>query len=237
MKPLNSSFCFLLLIILLSLGSCISDKIDTHANPVEEQPSTALISPETIEKMNPSNERLVLEINTTEVNGDTSKNSVDQVETSFAYGMVKFGMSKTEVEACNAKKQRLVHYTYHFTYSFNNKGQLYAIYIHSEPEKAIYYETRLQSKYDNLCRIVSEKYGNKKQCGQLPSIFDVMNSKTMYVVKWQLTEKRIQIGVSQKQLDAYTAFCKISHTVMEKEAIEYEYTKKNKKWKEASEKF
>ena len=130
-----------------------------------------------------------------------------------------------------------MHYTYHFTYLFINKGQLYAIYIHSEPEKAIYYETCLQSKYDNLCRSVSEKYGNKKQCGQLPSIFDVMNSKTMYVVKRQLTEKRIQIGVSQKQLDAYTAFCKLSHPVKEKEAIEYEYTKKNKKWKEASEKF
>ena len=237
MKPLDSSFCFSLLIILLSLGSCISEKFDTNANQAEALSTAVSIPPDTIAMVTDTNERQIPEISSAAESGDTAKNADDQAETSYAYGRVRFGMSKTEVEACNAKKQRLVHYTYHFTYSFNNRGELYAIYIHSDPEKAIYYETRLQRKYDNLCRIVSEKYGNKNQCGQLPSIFDVMNSKTMYVVKWQLAEKRIQIGVSQKQLDAYTAFCKISHPVMEKEALEYEYTKKNKKWKEASEKF
>ncbi|MBL0083608.1 MAG: hypothetical protein IPP37_14825 [Saprospiraceae bacterium] len=237
MKPLDSSFCFSLLIILFSLGSCISEKFDTNANQAEALSTAVSIPPDTIAMVTDTNERQIPEISSAAESGDTAKNAGDQAETSYAYGKVRFGMSKSEVEACNAKKQRLVHYTYHFTYSFNNRGELYAIYIHSEPEKTIYYETRLQSKYDNLCRIVSEKYGNKRKCGQLPSIFDVMNSKTMYLIKWQLAEKRIQIGVSQKQLDDYTVICKISHLAMEEEAIKFEYAKKNKKWKEASEKF
>ncbi|MBK8699448.1 MAG: hypothetical protein IPN29_07850 [Saprospiraceae bacterium] len=154
-----------------------------------------------------------------------------------AYDRLKFGMTLQEVNDLNEAKQKLVNHCYRFSYSFNDKGELYAIYLRSDAEKAIYYETRLQSKYSNLCRIISEKYGNKDNCGTLPSIFEVMNNKTMFLAKWRLENKLIQVGITQVELNGYKVLCKISNPVMEQEAKRQNYLKKNKKRIDASEKF
>lgn len=237
MKPLDSSFCSSLLIILLSLGSCSEDKVGTSANQVKELPSIVSKSTQRTEILTDTNSGQNAEISLIETKTDSLDRVGEWIDSTYAYGLVKFGMSKKEVEVCNAKKQRLLNFTYEFNYSFNHNGQLYAIYLNSEPEKAIYYETRLQSKYGNLCRIISEKYGNQKKCGQLPSIFDVMNSKTLYLATWRLDHKLIQLGITQVDLNGYKVLCKISNPAMEKEAKHQEYLKKNKKLINAADKF
>lgn len=154
-----------------------------------------------------------------------------------AYGNLFFGMHPDQVVQSNDARQKLASYYYHFDYSYNNNKELYAIYLRSDPEMAIYYETRLQNKYTNLCRIITEKYGGKNKCGILPSIFEVMNNKTMYLSKWQNEGKKIQMGIQQTDLNAYTVICKISNPEMEIQAKKEKYIKDNKKWIDASKKF
>lgn len=154
-----------------------------------------------------------------------------------AYGNLFFGMHPEQVVQSNDARQKLASYYYHFDYSYNNSKELYAIYLRSEPEMAIYYETRLQNKYTNLCLIITEKYGGKNKCGVLPSIFDVMNNKTLYLSKWQIENKKIQIGIQQTDLNAYTVICKIANPAMENLAKKEKYIKDNKKWIDASKKF
>jgi len=178
------------------------------------------------------------------LNIDTTDDTQSVVDTiapnnngEFAYGKLSFGMSQAQVKAINPERQKLADYYYHFTYRFNRKNELYAVYLHSEPSKAIAYETDLQAKYTNLCKVISEKYGYKSRCGSLPSIFDVMNNRTLYLTTWKISEKKIQIGIQQEQLDAYKVVCKISHMLREKAAQKEKYLKDNKKWIDASKKF
>lgn len=229
------SFCILLSLLAFGLVSCRKDNF----SPAKVMPENA----DTFSQIESPAESLDTtwqpSFSDTTVTEDTMTLSSSQDEglKNFAYGNLTFGMSPQEVKEANAGKQKLADYHYNFTYRYNNRKQLYAIYLYSEPEKVIYYETRLQDKYSNLCRIIAEKYGHKNKCVTLPSIFEVMNSQTLYLSKWQTADKKIQLGIQQDQLDAYRVVCKISHPAMEEVAKKEKYNRDNKKWIDASEKF
>lgn len=154
-----------------------------------------------------------------------------------AFDKLEFGMHADEVRTLITPTLKLGKYNYRLTFLYNQNKELYALHIKSAEVKAIQYEGDLQALYMNLCRIISEKYGNRKSCRQLPSIFDVMNAGTYYTNKWDSGEKSIKLGVVQTQLNGYLVQCKISHTEMEKEEKERLYKIKNKDIIDASEKF
>jgi len=154
-----------------------------------------------------------------------------------AYDKLFFGMKKEEVNALNNSSQKVGRYIYKFAYKYNGDGELYRIDIKSSTEKTIHYETNLQAKYSNLCRVVSEKYGKKSSCGALPSIFDVMNAKRYKMVEWQSGEKVIILYLVYSSMDAYYTECRIVHKSMEKAENERLYRVKNKDIIESSEKF
>lgn len=222
------SFCIFCCLSLLTLGSCKDEKSKTQT--INDHKAIPL-----------ANREISLPQNDTAGIGDDTMLVVDTIVPKnydeFAFGKLSFGMNPNQVKALNPGRQKLADFYYHFTYRFNRNNELYAIYLHSEASKAIVYETDLQAKYTNLCRVISEKYGNKSRCGSLPSIFDVMNNRTLYLASWKISEKKIQIGIQQEQLDAYKVVCKISHISREKAAQKEKYLKDNKKWIDASKKF
>lgn len=154
-----------------------------------------------------------------------------------AYDQLTFGMKKHEVNQLNKTRQKIGNFSYNFNYLYNGVGQLYKIIIKSAPEKTLYYETNLQSKYTNLCRVITEKYGKKSSCGMLPSIFDVMNAKLFKMVEWQDEDKKIILSLRYTSLDSYYVECSIVHKMMEKEENIRLYRLKNKDIIEASKKF
>ena len=62
----------------------------------------------------------------------------------------------------------------------------------------------------------------------MPSIFDVMNNHTMYLAKWHLQNKNIDLGIQYDALNAYRVVCKISQPQLEKQQKE-KYNQVNKK--------
>jgi hypothetical protein len=154
-----------------------------------------------------------------------------------AFDQLMFGMHADEVKRLIKSKVKLGKYTYSLSFAYDQNKELYAINITSSEVKAIQYEGALQSMYLNLCKIISEKYGNKRSCRELPSIFDVMNAGTFYTNKWENGEKSIKLGVVQTQLNGYIIKCRISHSTMEKEENARLYKIKNKNIIDASEKF
>lgn len=160
-----------------------------------------------------------------------------QPETTFAFDKLKFGMHPVEAKKLLTPMATLGKYTYKITPSYNQNKELYLVRIKSSEIKAIAYEADLQAQYFNLCRVISEKYGGKKSCRELPSIFDVMNAGTMYLNKWDSGEKSIKLGIAQPGLNSYIVICRISHKTMEK--LENEQLKRirDKDIIKASEKF
>lgn len=163
-------------------------------------------------------------------------NTVKTKEVS-AYDKLFFGMQKEEVESLNKSREKIGLYSYNFVFKYNGDGELYRIDIKSSSEKTIHYETHLQAKYANLCRVVSEKYGKKSLCGALPSIFEVMNAKQYKMVEWQSGEKAIILYLVYASMDAYYTECRIVHKSMEKAEKERLYRVRNKDIIESSEKF
>ena len=155
----------------------------------------------------------------------------------FAFGKFKFGMTKAEVHQLNKSRQKLGLHYYNFSYAFNGKGELFAVTIFSDSKKALYYERSIQPIYTNLCRVIAEKYGKKSSCGVLPSVFDVMNSGTLWINTWTINEKKIRLGIKANKLDSYVVICKIVHIPMESAENKRMYRIKNKHIIESSEKF
>lgn len=155
----------------------------------------------------------------------------------FAFGKLKFGMTKAEVHQLNKSRQKLGLHYYNFSYAFNGKGELFAVNIFSDSKKVLYYERDVQQLYTNLCKVIAEKYGKKSSCGVLPSVFDVMNAETLWVNNWTNGDKKIKLGIRANKLESYDVICKIVHIPMEKAENKRMYRLKNKHIIESSEKF
>jgi hypothetical protein len=148
-----------------------------------------------------------------------------------------FGMDKNSTEQNNKNRQVLGKYQYNFSYSFNQKGELYAIHLTSDAEKAITFDTALKAKYDNLNKIIHTKYGEPINKRGYPSIFDVQNAKTLWLNSWEEGAKQIRLGLVETDLNKYKVRCRICDTEMEKEEMEHARDIKNKDIIEAAKKF
>lgn len=226
-----------LIFLLGSIISCHSAEKNKHEEPINDIPSLTLIDSIVTKKENDTS--LVTDtVYDPYIVVDTMIEESEKIQSGIqAYDKLTFGMQKHEVNQLNKARQKIGNFSYNFNYLYNGAGQLYKITIKSEPEKTLYYETNLQPKYSNLCRVIAEKYGKKSSCGMLPSIFDVMNAKLFKMVEWQDEDKKIVLSLRYTSLDSYYVECSIIHKMMEKEENIRLYRLKNKHIIEASKKF
>lgn len=229
------SFCILICTLSLTQLACKLDRAGhTDNTPEVTGPFSNIIEyDDTTATISPTSNSDNIEIDSI----DKMEKSVEEQSSNLAYGKLWFGMKAGEVKRKNASRQKLATYHYNFSYGYNRNKELYAVYLHSDFVKAVVYETELQSRYTNLCRIIAEKYGKKSNCGALPSIFDVMNNHTMYLAKWHLQNKNIDLGIQYDALNAYRVVCNISQPQLEKAAKKEKYNQVNKKWIDASDNF
>lgn len=154
-----------------------------------------------------------------------------------AFDQLYFGMSSVELDSFGNKRSVLGKYQYHLDYTLNQLDELYSITIYSQEVRSIEYETTLQAIHHNLCRIISERYGNKENCGTLPSLFDVMNAGSLTTQQWKVDAKTINLGIRHTQPNGFIVRCRIFHDLMEKEEQARLYKIKNKDIIEAADKF
>lgn len=154
-----------------------------------------------------------------------------------AFDQLYFRMSSKEVDSLGDKRSVLGKYPYHFNYTLNQLDELYSITIYSQEVRSIEYETTLQAIHHNLCRIISERYGKKENCGTLPSLFDVMNAGSLTTQQWKVDAKTINLGIRHTQPNGFIVRCRIFHDLMEKEEQARLYKIKNKDIIEAADKF
>lgn len=175
-----------------------------------------------------------------EITEDTIVQSVEifsEVIPDYAFGRLEFGMTKEQVAELNPYRQLLGKHYYNFSYSYNGSGELYKISIFSDAVKAVEYETGTGGKYYNLHQIISMKHGDPTGSRYVPSIFDVMNSGTLWINKWVSGKREIRLGIRERKLDSYDVLCTITETEMEKKESERLFRIRNKDIIEASEKF
>lgn len=154
-----------------------------------------------------------------------------------AFGDLKFGMSKNEVESLNAKRQLLGKYNYNFSYSFDGENNLYKVKLSSDGIKTIEFDSALKNNYNNLLQIVKTKYGDATKNNGYPSVFDVQNSKKYMLNSWELGTKQISIGLQQNSLNNYSVYCEISDVNLQEAELNRLNRVKNKDIIQASEKF
>ncbi len=167
---------------------------------------------------------------------DSIKKAEFELTEKTAIGDVQFGMYKQEVEGLSVKKQKLGKYSFNSTNIYNGDGQLYSLVLDSNPEKAINYDNGLKSKYYNLHKILSIKYGEPKTNTGFPSIFDVQKTGIYWINKWQFGTKEIKLGIKEHALNSYTVRCKITDSEMQQEEVDRLQKIKDKDYIEAAKK-
>lgn len=154
-----------------------------------------------------------------------------------AFGNLYFGMPENEVKEKNEQRQKLGKYTYNFSYRFNGDNQLYAVTLLSNPVNTLHYDMELKNNYNNLSRILNEKFGKASFNTGYPSLFDVQNTRALVAQKWNDNDRQIQLGIRENKRDSYSVFCKIVDSEMDKQERERLYKLKNKDIIDAAEKF
>lgn len=153
------------------------------------------------------------------------------------FGDLRFGMNKEATVAANEKRQKLGKYSYNFSYSFTPDDQLYKVRIVSDEVKAIRYDSDLKANYQNLLKIISNKYGQPATKHEYPSIFDVQDAKKYSMNNWTEGRKQIQLSLVGNDIDSYVVRCEISDQNMSSAEQERLKNEKNRDVIEASEKF
>ena len=168
---------------------------------------------------------------------DSIKNAEFELMQKTAFGKLTFGMDKTDAETSTENTQLLGKHNYKVQNSFNANSELYEVALISENEKAVHFDDLLKSKYTNLYKIIETKYGKPMKKGVYPSIFEVQESGSYIIDKWELGDKQIQLGVKENSLNSYCAFSKIFSKKMADEEKLRLRNNKNKDIIEAAEKF
>jgi len=168
---------------------------------------------------------------------DSIKNAEYEMMQKTAFGDLRFGMQKNEAESINSKKQQLGKYNYNFQNLYNGDNELYAVMMNSDGEKAISFDDALKNKYNNLYKIIETKYGSSTARREFPSIFEVQESKSYWVNKWDLGNKQIVLGIKENSLNNYAVYSKISDLPMQEAEAKRLNDIKNKDVIEAAEKF
>jgi len=168
---------------------------------------------------------------------DSLDNAIFELLQKTPFGNLAFGMCKEEVDKSNEKRQLLGKYNYNFGYSFNQENQLYKVKIKSDGVKAIHFDTNLKYNYQNLYQIIKTKYGESATNRIFPSIFDVQNSKTLQMNRWETGTKQINIGLQENGMNSFSVICNIFDKNMAEMETQHLKNLKNKDVIEASEKF
>lgn len=153
------------------------------------------------------------------------------------FGDLRFGMNKEATVSANEKRQKLGKYSYNISYSFTPDDQLYKVRMVSDEVKAIRYDPDLKANYQNLLKIISNKYGEPATRNEYPSIFDVQDVKKYSMNTWNEGRKQIQLSLVENNINSYVVLCEISDQNMSSEEQERLKNEKNRDVIVASEKF
>ena len=131
-----------------------------------------------------------------------------------AFGEIKFGMTRDTVQSImgktldQGKSKLLGAYSYSFSPSFNDAGQLYMLKLETASESSLQLESSVRNKVDNLKQIISTKYGEPKKSFGYPDDFAFVETQIQWTNVWEFDTKTIKIGVAAiPEGSLYKAIC------------------------------
>lgn len=141
----------------------------------------------------------------------TPTRTISKEAAETAYGRVKFGSTEKEYKKLVPEISNVIgEFKYMILPQFNGKGKLFGVYIQGYKENANYLDNRLVDQVENLRKTIQEKYGSPTQQAERPSIIDFQPGKVIWQYSWELSTKRIQIGLSEEDTgNEYRAVCYI----------------------------
>jgi hypothetical protein len=131
-----------------------------------------------------------------------------------AFGEIKFGMTRDTVQSImgktlgQGKSKLLGTYTYSFSPSFNDAGQLYMLQLQTASESSLQLESSVRAKVDNLKQIITTKYGEPKKSFGYPDDFAFVETQIQWTDVWEFDTKTIKVGVAtETEGSRYKAIC------------------------------
>lgn len=143
------------------------------------------------------------------------------------YKGVNFGINKKAYKkTITERSQTIGEYTYLVDPAFNEKDELYTLYINSPSQDASYLDNEVHLKMNNLVDVIVKKYGEPTTTDQYPPIYNMEPGYIRWVDTWNIGTKNIKIGIGEDyDSPRYYAVCEISDVPM---TIAYE-SQQNKK--------
>jgi len=145
---------------------------------------------------------------------DSLENAARLNQAMTAFGEIKFGMSRDTVQSImgktldQGKSKLLGAYTYSFSPTFNDVGQLYMLHLETASESSLQLESSVRAKVDNLKQIITTKYGEPKKSLGYPDDFAFVETQIQWTNVWKFDTKTIKIGVAaETEGSRYKAIC------------------------------
>lgn len=146
----------------------------------------------------------------------TSKNDpFVEEQAKIAFGSIRLGMSKKSFDSLpyeeRSNVQTIADLEYFLNPYFDNNDKLYMVVIESGKRNATLIDTELKKKALNLGNVISKKYyAYEKYLSEYPSILDVKSGTVKFYEKWEIGDKRINLGLSEMGNESlYYIYCEI----------------------------